>query len=322
MPPSRPDLDHALNSLRGVALGDSLGLVYEGLAATRGVKLYPPPWRQRLFFGRGLLSDDTVQSACVVAALARHPDDARAFQQDFAKRLRLWFLSVPPGIGLSTVKACLRLTVGLGPHRSGIYSAGNGSAMRSAVLGAAFAHDPAARIAFVEACSRVTHTHPLALAGSQLIALATALSTTGQTAAFEGQAKQLAPDWPWPAAWPARGPSGYVVHSVNAALSIWREASGWEDAMARVIQLGGDTDTVGAMVGGIMGASDNFTDLPAEWERTIGWPQRRDYAAIRAGRGPSYLGLLGANLLGIPVVLAHGFRRLFPPYAVTSTRRV
>jgi len=309
-----PDLDRALNSLRGVAIGDSLGLVYEGLAARRGTRLYPLPLRQRFLFGRGVTSDDTAQSAMIVQSLARHPTDIEAFQTDFAQRLKVWFAAIPPGIGLSTVKACLRLWIGKGPKRSGVPSAGNGAAMRSSVIGAAFAHDPAARIAFVEASTRVTHTHPLAVQGAQLIALAAALSATGQASEFDRQANELCPEWPWEEKWPERGPGGYVLHSVNAGIEVWKENLGWEDAIVRVIQLGGDTDTVGAMVGGILGASGDFSGVKPEWQRTLNWPQPRDYEAIRKGWQVPQARMVLDNLLILPIVLLHGMRRLFPPY--------
>lgn len=310
-----PNLDLTFNSLRGVALGDSLGLVYEGLSPLRGTRIYPFPLRQRLFFGKGMTSDDTAQSALIAESLMRHPNDVNAFQADFGKELRKWFLSLPPGIGLSTAKACLRLCFGTKPKFSGVASAGNGAAMRSAVIGAAFAHDEAARVAFVEASARVTHTHRRAIEGAQLIALAAALAANGSAHDFDQEARRLAGDWPWDEGWPERrGPSGYVIHSVNAAIAIWKEGLSWEASLARVVQLGGDTDTVGAMVGGILGASGDFTGVSPKWERSIGWPQRSDYEAIARGSRVSFVRLALSHAMGLPIVLLHGFRRLLPPY--------
>ena len=143
-------------------MGDSLGLPYEGLSGTRGVRMMPLPVRQRLFFGRGFVSDDTVLSAIALAALAATQSET---QRKFARGLRWWFLSIPPGIGLSTIKACLRLCIGVPSARSGVPSAGNGAAMRAAVIGAAYGKNHEARVAAVDAISRVTHTHPLAIQG-------------------------------------------------------------------------------------------------------------------------------------------------------------
>ena len=198
-------------SLLGTAVGDSLGLPYEGLPAGRGLRLMPLPLRQRMLFGRGFLSDDTIQSALVLRSLIRFPDDSARFRADLAKCLRMWFLSIPPGIGLSTIKACSRLCLGISPDRSGVRSAGNGAAMRSAVIGAFFHQAAAARIQFVEASATVTHTHPLAVQGSQLIALAAAHEVAGHRKSYREEALKLVPDWPWAQGWPGRGPSGYLV---------------------------------------------------------------------------------------------------------------
>lgn len=191
-------------SLLGTAVGDSLGLPYEGLATGRVLRFMPLPLRQRMLFGHGFLSDDTIQSALVLRSLIRFPDDPARFRADLAKSLRVWFLSVPPGIGLSTIKACTRLCLGSSPDRSGVRSAGNGAAMRSAVIGAFFHQDAEARMRFVEASATVTHTHPLAIQGSQLIALAAAHEVAYKRESFREEAAKLAPDWPWSLGWPER----------------------------------------------------------------------------------------------------------------------
>ena len=186
--------------------------------------------------------------------------------------------------------------------------------MRSAVLGAALHREPEARIAFVEASARVTHTHPDGIAGAQLVALAAALSASGRPEAFPEEARALVPDWPWPVQFPPRGPSGYVVHTTVAAITLW-QAHG-EDAPAAIeaaVRLGGDTDTVAAIVGGIVSAAPGARDLPPEWLRYTGWPTPSDIRRDEF-RPPGYLPTLAHHLLLLPVVLAYGFRRLLPPY--------
>lgn len=310
------DITAAQRSLLGVSLGDSLGLPYEGLSGSRGVRMFPLPVRQRLLFGSGFVSDDTVLSALLLRALCASISpagvDEEALSKHFARLIRKWFLSIPPGVGLSTVKACLRLCVGIPARRSGVPSAGNGAAMRVAVIGAALAKHPELRIQAVAASTRVTHTDPRAISGAQLVALAAALQTAGQASQFDAQARDLCPEWQWNEFGTSRGPTGYVVHSVNAALRIWQEATGFEDAMERVIRLGGDTDTVGAMVGGILGAVPG--DYPKAWDHYHGWPQAFDISAAPWEHDVSYVRLLLPHLAALPIVLLHGFRRLAPPY--------
>jgi len=311
---SQVDFEAAERSLRGVAVGDSLGLPYEGLSSRRGLRLMPFPLRQRLIGGYGFVSDDTVQSAIALASLARRPESPRAFQDEFGHRLRVWFLSIPPGIGFSTVKACLRLCIGVSPSRAGVFSAGNGAAMRAAVIGAALQALPEERIRFVEHGSMVTHTDPRAVEGAQLVALAAALAAQGRLTALEDEARALVPHWSWHERWPDDGPTGYVLHTVNAAIRIVTTSSGFEDAMRKVIEFGGDTDTVGAIVGGILGAAPSSGPVPPEWNRILGWPQTGDFVRIRAGAPTPYLRLVLANALALPIILFHGLRRTLPPY--------
>jgi len=160
--------------LIGCALGDSLGLPKEGLRARRARKLFGNDLRQCLFAGMGAISDDTQQSAMAYLAIQRHPDDPEAAAAQFARMLKKRFLTIPPGVGLATVKASLKLLAGVKAAKSGVNSAGNGAAMRAPVIGCLLADDPEKRAAFVVALSRVTHTHPLAIQGAQIVADAAA----------------------------------------------------------------------------------------------------------------------------------------------------
>ena len=217
------NLEAAKQSLTGTLVGDSLGLPYEGQPAGRNLRLMPFPLRQRLCFGKGFPSDDTLQSVFVLQALIACQGSEERFVRGFGRRLRTWFLSIPPGVGLSTVKACLRLCLGVNPLRSGVRSAGNGAAMRAAVLGAALCDCEKDRVRFVEICCRVTHTDPLAIQGAQIIAFAASLSSRQKREDFEPLVRAMYPDWPWEKRWPERGPSGWVVHSVNAAIELWQK---------------------------------------------------------------------------------------------------
>jgi ADP-ribosyl-[dinitrogen reductase] hydrolase len=87
-----------LGSLLGTAVGDALGLPYEGMSRQR-VRAFGEV-RHRLFAGRGMLSDDTEHALMLAAALQVHSDDVDAFQRAFAWNLRWWLLALPAGVGL------------------------------------------------------------------------------------------------------------------------------------------------------------------------------------------------------------------------------
>ncbi len=157
--------------LLGTAVGDALGLPAEGLSPRRRQRLLPGDWRHRFLFGRGMLSDDTEHALFVAQSLLRHPADADAFQRRLAWHLRWWFAGLPAGIGMATARACLKLWLGFPPSRSGVFSAGNGPAMRSAVIGGYFHDQPELLHRFSLASTQVTHTDPKAAVGAEAIAL-------------------------------------------------------------------------------------------------------------------------------------------------------
>ena len=164
--------------LWGCAVGDAIGLPYEGLSARRVRRFARLPLRHRFVLGRGMVSDDTDHTVFVAQALLRSVGDPARFQAALAWRLRFWLLCLPAGIGLATLRNILRLWLGRRP--SGVFSAGNGPAMRSAILGVYFARDVAARRAHVKAFTRLTHTDPLALSGALAVAEIAARLASGE----------------------------------------------------------------------------------------------------------------------------------------------
>lgn len=158
-------LDRVEGALLGCALGDALGLPCEGLSQRTLARRFGLD-RFGLLGRTGFVSDDTEQTALVAEALALG-DTPDAVERVFRARLRWWFARLPFGIGLATLRACLKLWLGL--SRSGVDSAGNGAAMRAGIVGVVVG-DAALRRALVERLSRVTHAHPLGVEGAVYVA--------------------------------------------------------------------------------------------------------------------------------------------------------
>jgi ADP-ribosyl-[dinitrogen reductase] hydrolase len=59
--------------------------------------------------------------------------------------------------------------------------------------------------------------------------------------------------------------SGFALCSVPTALAIVDFAQSFEQALVTAVNLGGDTDTVGAMVGALAGARYGLTAIPSQW---------------------------------------------------------
>src|SRR5688572_3354564 len=152
VPPSRESL---LGCLLGGALGDSVGLWCEGISARRQFRLNPGPLRQRLLFGRGMVSDDTDHAVMTAQALVVSAGDPDRFLRSLAWRLRGWLLMLPAGIGSATLRAVVKLWLGVPPSRSGVYSAGNGPCMRAPILGVGFADAPDRLFELVRRSTRV-----------------------------------------------------------------------------------------------------------------------------------------------------------------------
>ncbi len=172
-PPPSSRTDRIAGVILGTAVGDALGLPFEGLSRPRARRLFGDgPLRHRLVFGRGMVSDDTEHTWMVGQALLASGYDVERFAHELAWRMRWWLLRLPAGVGLATARAILKLWCGFSPTRSGVWSAGNGPAMRAALLGACLADDPERLHRFVRASTRLTHVDPRAESGALIVALA------------------------------------------------------------------------------------------------------------------------------------------------------
>jgi ADP-ribosylglycohydrolase len=347
----------------GTAVGDALGLACEGLSRGRQSRMFPDLEGYKLLpFGKGLCSDDTEHTCMLAQSLIetahfRDPDGmARRLAVNFGWRLRFWLLGLPAGIGFATLRAILKLWVGIPVRYAGVYSAGNAPAMRSALIGVCYGHDEPRMRALVRAATRVTHTDIKAQLGAQAVALAAYFAAARADAAtpeefcraleplceknerfialMRGMAASAARGESAAAYAESigcgRGVTGFVYHTVPVALHIWlRRHNDYRGALIEAVRLGGDTDTVAAVVGALVGTQVGRDGIPAEWlrdlwewPRTLAWMERLGTQLARschqqasAGELPlNSLELLLRNILFIPLVLAHGFRRLLPPY--------
>src|SRR6185436_17286184 len=160
--------DRLTGVLLGTAVGDALGLVCEGMSARRIARRFGRLDRYYLLGRTGYVSDDTEQSALVAQSLARHPDDAGRCVRAFRRSLLGWFWRLPWGIGRATIRASVRIMLGF--STSGVGSAGNGSAMRAAIVGAFFHDREDKRRVVGAAIARTTHTDERAVQGALFVA--------------------------------------------------------------------------------------------------------------------------------------------------------
>lgn len=300
----------------------------------------------RLVFCRGMVSDDTEHAVMTALSLARYPADMRSFRCDLARRMRWWFAALPPATGLATARACLKLWLGISPARSGIFSAGNGPAMRSGVIGVLLARDKERRREFISASTGITHSDPRAEVAAQAVA-ESAAAAVREGAGLDPKAlilrlAALASDEEWSALMAhlrdaleagastsdfatalglARGVSGYAYHTVPVAIYGWlRHLGNYRAALVSVLNCGGDTDTAGAIAGGLA-ALTHPEGIPVEWlDALIDWPLtvgalREIGSGRQTAMAPSAISrpvILLRNVFFLGVALCHGFRRLLP----------
>lgn len=345
---------HILGCLLGTAVGDAAGLRREGLSKRRAERMYGSGTiRPNLIFGRGFCSDDTEHTVMLGRALAAAGRDVAQFEQHLAADFRRWILCVPAGVGFATLRACGKLLLRFPPSRSGVYSAGNGPAMRAALLGVCADTDEQL-VEFVRASTRPTHTDPKAEAGALLIAQAvrcglqdprqsstdfllravdhhrdSELGATLQAASTALAMGQSPADFAASQGW-GRGVTGYVNQTVPAALYCWADSPHcFTTAVTNAVALGGDADTVGAITGAICGSTLGASAIPDDWlNRLTEWPRGRkwmeDLSASLAtakvtGQAQSpprmhWPASLLRNIVFASIVLPLGFRRLLPPY--------
>lgn len=318
-----------------------------------------------------MMSDDAEHACMTAQALLAAPLDESRFARSLAWRLRGWLAALPAAVGWGTLRAIVRLWLGFSPGRSGVRSAGNGPAMRAPILGACLAYAPERIEPMVIASTRLTHRDPRAEAGALAIALAAAhaarsgpdgvdpiallseirariahadpivdpLRDALDLAAID-LARGASPMEFVRALGLEHGVSGYMLHTVPAALYCWLASpADVRRCVEAIILLGGDVDSTGAIVGALAGATAGASAIPeewlggiADWPRSVSWMRRLgarlaeepafgvdggDGAGRRTGAGPLALfwpALPARNLLFLTVALGHGLRRMLPPY--------
>lgn len=309
--------DRFIGCLLGCAVGDALGAPYEGLWS------HSIPDADTLLAGfgefegysPGQYTDDTQLSVATVQSILRTrsvspPDIARAIAG-------LWKHQSVIGPG----GACTHAATHFLRHGdwtacgAAVGQAGNGTAMRTAVLGLFLLHEPEALPALAADVSRITHHDPRSVAGGVAVAKAAQLlAATPDDGPAEFCRKVAAviesiePDFAelvqelsgrlerdpaavvkWIASVGKERPefdkpiiTPFVIPTVLAAFwSLLRFSDSWPQAVTAAIRLGGDVDTLGAIVGALAGAKHGVAAIPARLADGVVDSQRLKDLALR-----------------------------------------
>jgi poly(ADP-ribose) glycohydrolase ARH3 len=274
----------------GTFVGDALGMPVEG---------WPPDAIRREYvllddlvdgrFPAGSYTDDTEMMIGLLEALV----EAEGFDGALAAKRFLANFHPNRGYGGRIYDLMDRLSSGTPWDQVGTDSFGNGSAMRVAPVGFYFYYDLEAVKKAAVAQAMITHQHPEALAGAVIQAGAVALNVRAymegrkpEPDEFLGTLADLSRDLDENSAERLLGLKDLepgeietlvpkirkkyrcnvkAIEAVGPAVGSFLATSKFSDAVILAVNLGGDTDTVGAMAGAITGAWYGLEGIDPDW---------------------------------------------------------
>jgi ADP-ribosyl-[dinitrogen reductase] hydrolase len=273
--------DRVIGSVLGLALGDALGAPFEfrrRVEIPMPIPAFELPWLDR---PPGSTTDDTAMARNLIRSLVERGSlDTR----DVLSRHKEWFESDPPDVGAFTRRVlAIPASIDDGARlvweeRGPEVSAGNGSVMYCAPLGAAYAHRPELLFGYAPALSAITHYDGRCRTACLAVTLAVAALVRGEPAPVAvrsavdsvldregGEELEYLVDEAGRAR-PVDGPDqGFCLFAAGLALRTTIEASSVEEGLLDVVALGGDTDTNAAVAGALLGARDGGAALPGSW---------------------------------------------------------
>lgn len=281
--------DRALGALLGLAVGDALGTTLEFRSRDSYQPLTTIVGGGPFGLQAGEWTDDTSMALALAASLIEKRGlDERDLMERFcawAERGEYSHNGRCFDIG-NTVNGALRRFRRSGEPVAGSsdpQSAGNGSLMRLAPVAILYAFDDKARIDAARRQSRVTHAADEAIEACAAYADLVAEAIQGWS-----KAQVFTPRNGWapemvaramrmePVGWArkqVRG-SGYVIHSLEAALWAVGNAQDFREAVLLAANLGEDADTTAAIAGQLAGALWGASGIPEEWLNVLAWRDR------------------------------------------------
>lgn len=278
--------DRALGALLGLAVGDALGTTLEFRARDSYAPLTEIVGGGPFSLEPGQWTDDTAMALALADSLLEHP---RLDPADLMTRFWSWrhdgkysCTGICFDIG-ATVSSALGRWQRTGDPVAGStdpMSAGNAALMRLAPVALRWWHEPSTLVDVAIRQSATTHGAPEALGASAAFALllAQAIAGTPRSTVLA----QRDDDYPGAispimhGSWRGKpreqvASSGYVAHSLEAALWAVGRTASFQDAVLLAANLGGDADTTAAITGQLAGALYGLGSIPKEWLSRLAW---------------------------------------------------
>lgn len=226
----------------GAIAGDIIGSVYE----SRPIKSTDFP----LFQPASVFTDDTVLTVAVAQAILK--------KEDYASATKRWGRKYPhAGYGASFIGWLFQ-------EESKPYNSwGNGAAMRVSPVGFAF-NSTAEVLKQAERTAEISHNHPEGIKGAQATALAVFMARCAAQKEtirqeimnrfgynLQRTVDQIRPHYHFDIS---------CQGSVPEAIIAFLDSSDFEDAIRKAVSLGGDSDTLACICGGI--AEAYYREIP------------------------------------------------------------
>lgn len=266
----------------GVAVGDALGGTTEFMTEREIKEKYG--YLTEIIGGGvwnlepGEVTDDTMMTLCVADGLLENKEEPMEAIGHFFME---WYQSRPKDIGNIIHRVFEKFEgdwfeAAFIAHMDMGQSGGNGSLMRCLPVALAYKEvGDIDRVTIMQ--SRMTHYDPRCaevcvmynrIAQRLLLGedLETSIKAEVAGSEYEESIKAL-PDCP---------PSGFVVHTFRWVLHILLHTSNFEGVVQKAANLGGDSDTIGAIAGGLAGIYYGYEGIPVQYKNAILIRERLD----------------------------------------------
>ena len=289
--------DRAFGAFLGLAVGDAVGTTLEFRSRDAQPRLEDMTGGGPFALPPGAWTDDTAMALALADSLAAASGTLDG--RDLMDRFVRWWQDGEYSctgtcfdIGNATSRALSRYLHTGDPFAGSTepHTAGNGSLMRLAPVALRFWNDRPLLTATAAEQSRTTHAAEEAVDACRAFAelLAEAIAGAPRAALlaprpFEGApavAGIMAGSWRGRARNEIRS-SGYVVHTLEAALWSVARTGDFRNAVLLAANLADDADTVAAVTGQLAGALYGLSGIPDRWLDQLAWKDRLIEAAQR-----------------------------------------
>lgn len=281
-------VDRAVGALLGLAAGDAVGTTLEFSSRDTQAPLTDMVGGGPFRLKPGQWTDDTSMALALAQSLVR--SGAKFDPDDCMTRFVKWYrfgknscTGTCFDIGVVTRKALQSFQRSRDPFAGSInpLSAGNGSLMRLspvAIWGVGRGEEEVIETARLQ--SRLTHGAMECLDACTGYALLTLRAINGASREEVLAADKLTAEGKvaevFAGSWRSKtrdqiSSSGYVVHSLEAALWCIGKTTSFEEAILLAANLADDADTVAAITGQLAGALYGASDIPASWRERLAW---------------------------------------------------